>query len=58
MIGDRRRWCVRGLAGMVMLAVLASLVSGPTHGGQDVPLRYVSGTGRSANLQYASMSIT
>lgn len=55
MVGDRRRrgrrWCVRVLAGMVMLAVVASWVSGPPHGGQDVPLKYLRSSTAHAELE-------
>ncbi|MDQ4092747.1 MAG: hypothetical protein M3143_04860, partial [Actinomycetota bacterium] len=42
---------MRGLVGMVMLAVLASWVSGPPHAGQDVPPRYGRSSTAHAQLE-------
>lgn len=51
MVGDGRRWWVRGVAGMVMLMGLASCLSVPSNGGRDGSLRPVKSSAERAALE-------
>ncbi len=51
MVGDRRRWWLRGLAGMVVLVGLVGCLTGPAGGGQDGPVRQVRSSEERAALE-------